>query len=288
MSGPLSSPVVAIYQMLGAADASWHVDIGRPEADGWIAGADMRNARSGPLNELLRRIGERLGTEDRKTIAALFALRLGWASRMAIAPYLRHRVVPDISLDNVAFKFKPSTFLERSAIYEPRGTLLAGDAVAGDPGAEHAAIATVPDDSALLGELRRALTEQAGPIVEGLYEWSGFARRGTWGMLTSAWAAQFIAMCDNRNDQRAMQPTIEAFFAGSDDVSVMQPRLHTVVLGEVVQLFQRRASCCRWYLLPQGGLCASCPLVPQDERVRRNLAWMTEERERVTSPGGHK
>jgi len=54
----------------------------------------------------------------------------------------------------------------------------------------------------------------------------------------------------------------------------MQPRMHPVTCGEVTHLYQRRASCCRYYLLPQGDLCASCPLVSHDERVARNLQWM--------------
>ena len=37
-------------------------------------------------------------------------------------------------------------------------------------------------------------------------EWSGFAKRGTWGMLTSSWAAQFTGLCEDPNDQRSVQP----------------------------------------------------------------------------------
>jgi len=54
--------------------------------------------------------------QDRRTIAASFALRYGWASAMAIAPYLRFYCVLDVSLENVSFKFRESTFLERAAI----------------------------------------------------------------------------------------------------------------------------------------------------------------------------
>ena len=41
--------------------------------------------------------------------------------------------------------------------------------------------------------------------------------------------------------------------------------------------YQRRASCCRYYLLPQGSLCASCPLVSDEERLAKNLDWMREQ-----------
>jgi hypothetical protein len=52
----------------------------------------------------------------------------------------------------------------------------------------------------------------------------------------------------------------------------------SATLGEVTHLYQRRASCCRYYLLPRGSLCACCPLVSQKERERRNLEWMKKRR----------
>lgn len=237
--------------------AAWAVEIGRPEGPGWIAGDHLRDARRGPFNELLLRIGERARTRDRRTIAASFALRFGWSSAMAIAPYVRDRFVPDIGLDNVSFKFTASTSFERAAIHVLRG-------VAPDGGDEHA----------LLRTLRRALTSQAEPIVDALFAWSGFAKRGTWGMLTSSWASQFTDLAADPNDQRDIQPLIESLFAGDDVVAAMQPRMQAVTCGSSTHLYQRRASCCRYYLLPAGELCASCPLVSDQERLARNRAWM--------------
>lgn len=279
----MTSPVVEIYDALRALNASWAVEVGEPVTAGWLSGTDLRNARTGPFNLLLTAIGARAKTSDKRTIAASFALRYGWASAMAIAPYLRFRCVPDISLDNISLKFKESTFFERTAIHEPRGTM-----VSGDPRAGHPAIHVVPDDRALIRTLRNALTAQATPVVQALYDWSGFAPRGTWGMLTSSWAAQFTGLCENRNDHRAIWPTLREFFAGDDVVSLMQPLMHDVHYQDIVHLYQRRASCCRYYLLPQGDLCASCPLVSHDERVARNQQRMKEQIERAGRPaGGH-
>jgi hypothetical protein len=50
-------------------------------------------------------------------------------------------------------------------------------------------------------------------------------------------------------------PAIESFFSGDDDIAKMQPKMHPVTLGDVTHLYQRRASCCRYYLLPAGSLC---------------------------------
>jgi hypothetical protein len=282
VSEPAASPIVQACEALRALSPGWHVGAARPGEPGWVTGTDLRTASSGPFHELLRRIGERSQTQDRRTIAALFALRFGWASAMAIAPYLRHGCVPDIALENVSFQFKPSTFLERTAIHEARGYLAAGD-----PRATHPSIATVPDAAALVAELRRALVAQATPVVEALLDWSGFARKGTWGQLTSSWASHVTTLCEDRRDHRGVRPLLDGLFAGDDDVARMRPRFHEVRYRDAVHLFQRRASCCRYYLVPNGELCASCPLVSQADRLARNEAWMKTQLDREKPGPGH-
>lgn len=274
MSTDLRSPIVDIYAGLRAFAASWSVDIGRPSAKGWIAGSELRVASAGPFSDLLRRIGGSAGTADRRTIAASFALRYGWSSAMAIAPFLKYGCVPDVSLENISLKFHETGFFERTAIHEARGVM-----VADDPRADHPAITVVADSYQLLRSLRSALTGQAIPVVEALYDWSGFARRGTWGMLTSSWAAHVTNLIGDGRDQRPALPILESFFAGDDLVAKMQPKLHALTCLGVTHLYQRRASCCRIYLLPQMELCASCPLVSQEDRLARNLEWMKTQLE---------
>jgi ferric iron reductase protein FhuF len=274
LSTDLRSPVVEIYVALRAFNASWSVEVGRPSGMGWIAGDDLRAASKGPFNDLLRRIGESAGTADRRTIAASFALRYGWSSAMAIAPFLKYSCVPDVSLENISLKFHETGFFERTAIHQARGVM-----VANDPRANHPAITVVADRYQLLRSLRSALMTQAIPVVEALYDWSGFARRGTWGMLTSSWAAHVINLIEDGRDQRQALPVLHAFFAGDDLVATMQPKLHALTHLGVTHLYQRRASCCRIYLLPQMELCASCPLVSHEERLARNLEWMKTQLE---------
>jgi ferric iron reductase protein FhuF len=121
------------------------------------------------------------------------------------------------------------------------------------------------------------LEAQASPVGDAVYNWSGFGRKGIWGMITSSWASLFVHVYDRLGSQADALPVIQSFFQGSDDVARMQPRLHPVTLDNITHLYQRRASCCRYYLLPQGSLCASCPLVSQEERVARNLEWMKKQ-----------
>lgn len=277
-----ASPIALVYESLRAENAAWNVSIEHPSGPGWISGEEMKDAHTGPFNELLERIGERSGTTDKLTIAASFSLRFGWASAMAIAPYLRFQCVPDISLDNVSFKFGAATFFERTAMYEPRGVV-----VESDRRSKHPSILSVADAPALTNALRDALTEQSAPVVDALYRWSGFAHRGTWGMLTSSWASQFTTYCENPHDQRNVAPQLDALFAGNDIVAEMRPVMRAVSYEGHIHLYQRRASCCRFYLLPTGNLCASCPLVSDEERIQRNIEWMKTQHERALRPRGH-
>ena len=283
-SGAHASPIARVFDALRSLNASWAVAIGVPEPQpGWIVGAELADATGGPLNALLMQMGTRLKTTDRRTIAALYAVRFGWASAMAIAPCVKYHCVPDISLHNVSLKFKASTFFERTAIHEPRGVVLEGD-----PDSGHPSVRTVADRSALLQCLREQLTAQAYPVVEALYGWSGFARLGTWGMLTSSWASHLTTLSATGPDQTSVLPLLREFFDGEDVVARMQPRVHTVSYLGATHVYQRRSSCCRFYLVPEGELCASCPLVPHEERLERNLAWMKRQLDGTATPVGHK
>jgi ferric iron reductase protein FhuF len=261
----------AVFAALEGVDPKWRVEIGLPEAvDGWIRGDDFRDAARGPFHALLARMAARAKTADRMTLAASFALRFGWAGAIAIAPYLMHRCVPHVSLDNISIKFRETTLFERTALHVPHGWRDSSDATSGG--------------APLLQLLRDELQSQAEPVVRALYDWSGFSVKGSWGMITSSWASQFISVCERLGGQALAAPIMEAFFAGTDDVARMQPRTHPVSMQGITHLYQRRASCCRYYLLPQGDLCASCPLVSHEERLSRNTEFMARQLARAPAP----
>ena len=267
------SPVEKVIDALQRINPKWRVEIGIPsDSPGWISGTDFAQANAGPFHALLMRIGERFHTNDRKTIAASFALRFGWSASVAIAPYLLHGCVPDAGLDNISLKFREDTLFEQTAIHCPRGTLLRSSVES-----PHPLIHSVNNPEELLSSLRRQLYEQARPVVDALHEWSGFSKKGTWGQITSSWASQFTSVYDHFGDQSRALGIVRLFFEGDDEVFQMRPKLHPVTLGKTTHLYQRRASCCRYYLLPRGSLCPSCPLVSQDERLGKNLDWMRKQ-----------
>ena len=263
------SPLLAIYDDLRAFRPKWHVEMGTPHGTGWIAGTDFLSATTGPFHELLSRIGERARTSDRKTIAAAFALRYGWSAGVAIAPYLTHQCVPNIALDNVSLKFTESTLFERVSLHRPEGVMLQQEGAT-----SHPSVQLLSSQTDLLACLRERLVQQAAPIVEALYRWSSFSPKGMWGMITSSWGAQFIHIMGEIATQERGLPLVQQLFAGTDIVAQTQPCFYPVTYQHVMHVYHRRATCCRYYLLPQGGYCASCPLIPQEESVRRNIEWM--------------
>jgi len=263
------SPIVGIYQELRVLQPAWHVEMGQPHGPGWLMGTELRMAGTGPFNILLSHIGDRLHTVDRRTIAAAFALRYGWSAGMAIAPYLLGDCVPTITLDNVSFKFGANTLFERVALHHPTGVMLHPGG-----GTPHPLIQWLPSHQDLVRWLRQSLVHQAQPIVDTLYAWSRFARKGLWGMITSSWGAQFMQICEALDAQPSGVQYVVPFFAGTDVVAQMQPSFYPVMYHQVTHLYHRRAACCRYYLLPQGSYCASCPLLSQEERIQRNQTWM--------------
>jgi ferric iron reductase protein FhuF len=260
MPFPLALQSIAhVYEDLRVWQPSWTVELSRPSGAGWIEGVAFRDASAGDFHDLLIHIGERQRSPDRKTIAASFALRYGWSAGAAIAPYITHRAVPDLALENVSLKFSPSTFFERTALHDPRGVV---------------GVASEGYTPALNARLREALVGQAEEVVRSLHDWSGFSVRGIWGQITSSWASQFINVCACLSQQSDALPLMAPFFDGDDIVAAMRPRVDPVTHRGVTHVYQRRASCCRYYLIPGGTLCASCPLVSDEERRRRNIEYM--------------
>jgi FhuF 2Fe-2S C-terminal domain len=263
------SPLIAIYLALRAIHPKWDVEIGQPHGPGWLPGTALTTANEGPFQALLARIGERLQTADRRTIAASFALRYGWSAGVAMAPYILYHCVPTIALNNVSFKFHENTAFEQVALHHPEGVMLLDNGVA-----PHPSMRWLSSPPALLAWLRRSLVQQAQVIVDALYAWSHFAVRGIWGMITSAWSSLCIHIFGEIGQPTHALSWLREFFHGDDVTAQMQPQLYSLTSQHITRVYQCGASCCRYYLVRQGQYCASCPLISDDERLRRQRAHM--------------
>ena len=264
-----TSPIVSILQALRARQPKWSVDIGQPRGPGWIPGTALVTATEGPFQELLGRIGDGLQTSDRRTIAASFALRYGWSSGVAFAPYILYACVPTITLGNVSFRFNDQGSFERAALHHPVGVMLFQEGTA-----PHPSIEWLSDPQALFAWLRTSLVEQAQPVVDALAAWSQFSVRGIWGMITSAWGSLCVHIFGEIGEQTQGLPWVRHFFAGTDVIAQMQPQFYPVTYQHVTHVYHRGASCCRYYRLRPGHYCASCPLISDEERLQRQRTWM--------------
>jgi hypothetical protein len=264
-----TSPIISIYRELRRVHPTWHVEIGEPYGTGWIRGTDLQTALQGPLATLLARAGESLRTSDRRTIAASFIMCYSWSCGIAIAPYVYRHCVPNITLDNISFKFHENAFFQMAALHRPEGAMLQQDGL--EP---HPSIQWLSSPQELMSRLRDGLMQQAEPVVAALYNWSHFSIRGMWGLVTSSWGGQFFNILGALDGQERGLGHVRQFFQGNDIVAQMQPDFYPVTYCNVTHIYHRRASCCRFYKIPQGQLCASCPIVPQEERLQRNRAYM--------------
>jgi FhuF 2Fe-2S C-terminal domain len=274
------SPIVRIYRELRTHHPNWYVEYGTHDEPGWIAGPELLNPSSGHFHALLTRIGERLKTGDRKIIAASFALRFGWSAGAAIAPFVLYRCIPDIGLENVSLKFSDGTFFERLSMHQARGVMHRRDGVethpsvkiiSGPEAADHESVLYNPE---LLSLMRNTLTDHARPVVEALYAWSGFSKRALWGQIASSWGGQFTAIFAHLKRHADGLKYARAFFDSPGYLGGMQPLFYPVYHSGLVRIYHRRASCCLYYKLPNTAYCASCPLVSQSERMRRNKEWI--------------
>jgi hypothetical protein len=264
-----TSPITAIYRALQKVQPNWQVAIGEPRGSGWIRGTELRTATQGPLAALLTRAGASLQTSDRRTIAASFIMCYSWSCGIAIAPYLFGQCVPNIALDNVSFKFHDNSFFQMAAVHRPEGVMLYRDGCT-----PHQSVQWLSDPQALMNKLREELMRQAEPVVAALYDWSHFSLRGLWGLITSSWGGQFFNIFGALGGQEHGLAHVRQFFQGNDIVAKMQPDFYPVTFRQVTHIYHRRASCCRFYRIPQGQLCASCPIISHVERLQRNRVYM--------------
>jgi hypothetical protein len=121
----------------------------------------------------------------------------------------------------------------------------------------HPLVQPLPNPDALLRWLRQSLVQQAQPIVEILQAWSCFSPKGLWGMITSSWGGQFMQLCGEIGTQQQGWQDAIRFFAGEDIVAQMQPHFYPVTYNNVTHVYHWRATCCRYYLLPERHYCVS-------------------------------
>ena len=204
------SSLTAIYRDVGKLNQEWQAEFGLQQGDGWIPGAAIVQPDHPPFSRLLERIGEVVGSTDRRVVAVAFVVRMAWSAGAAIAPYMMRQCVPDIRLSNVSLRFSDNCLFRKLSIHRPRAVMLplhnrARDGIefleyarsafeSADQLVALDAPSRISPDSRLRGALRRVLLGQSIPVLRSLHRWSNSSKRTLWEQFTVSWSIQFIAV----------------------------------------------------------------------------------------------
>jgi hypothetical protein len=249
------------------------------DRNGWLTTEHLADPDHGPAADLFKRFEAAGFGPNRRASAASLLLRYGWSSGFAIAAYLARRRVPQRM--SVAFKFSEWTLLEAIWIRDAAFLGLADDPWAGD-----ARLETAASVAALRAALLQTLVAETEPLVARMHAWSRFSRHALWSMVVSSWAGQFTAVGESLGEADHALAEARAVLAMNPEIARAAPELYEVSDGHSNKVCQNRAACCLYFKSPRRHFCASCPIIPQTERLQRNLEWVqAQTRERLAAAG---
>ncbi len=245
------------FATLESIQPRWSVEVGQPGSAGWVHGDSLRDAESSEFNLLLQTIAADLNTERRKVIAACFALRFGWLSGISFGPFLINGTVADVRLCNLSLKFSESALFEKAALHRLH-VFEEGESW-----------------QSPIHQLQVALITQAQPVVDALQRWSRFPRQAIWAQIASSWCAQCAQLLQTLGRSDETMTLLNQFFKESSLPTKSLPRIYPVTFKGHRRYYHESASCCLYYKVSED-YCASCPLIDEDERLRKNKECLQE------------
>ncbi|MCJ1680128.1 (2Fe-2S)-binding protein [Streptomyces sp. APSN-46.1] len=237
-----------------------------PRGAGWV-GADELAAGGAALDAFLdwddAQVLRDYGLQARPDVVASFGLhRYAWpACLLFTVPWFLSRRVPRLPAAQVAFH----RTLGRMAVHVEGFACLPDDPAAALPGAR-----VVPDEEALREEVRAAVAQHLGPVLEGFGPRMRRGRRALWGMVTdevveSLWYAGRLL----GEEHRAMAE-LEALLPGSTAPYTGGAGFRTLAGPNGEELPTRdRASCCLFYTIRPEDTCVTCPRTCDADRLTR-------------------
>ncbi|MFJ5636420.1 (2Fe-2S)-binding protein [Streptomyces goshikiensis] len=237
-----------------------------PRGAGWV-GAEELAAGGAALDAFLAwdeaQVLRDYDRPARPDVVAGFGLhRYAWPACLLITiPWFLLRRVPRLPAAQVAFH----RTLGRMSVRVETFACLPDDPAAALPGAR-----VVPDEEALREEVRAAVAEHLGAVVEGFGPRMRRGRRALWGMLTdevveSLWYVGHLL----GEEQRAMAE-LEALLPGSTAPYTGGAGFRTLTGPEGEALPTRdRAGCCLFYTIRPEDTCVTCPRTCDTDRVAR-------------------
>ncbi len=236
----------------------------------WFDAETLASPQGDALTRLLHAFNRQGIAPNRKAASASLLLRLGWAGGFAIGAYLICRRVPTVR--DYAVSFSPTMLLQSIWIREALFVGMRDDRLAG--GTEW--VETI-GESDLRTRLLQSLVVFTEPVVTTQHAWSGFSRHALWAMVTSSWAEQFVNIARQIGDEPRGVREARAIFELVPELNRAAPRLYAVHGGHIARTCQRRSACCLYFKSSTRYFCASCPIIPESERLERNRAWVEKQ-----------
>ncbi|MFE2170864.1 (2Fe-2S)-binding protein [Streptomyces sp. NPDC059447] len=273
---PTGSPVADAYARLTEAYAGLRVTElspldPTPDGAGWV-GADELAAGGAALDAFLAwdeaQIARDHGRQARPDVVAGFGLhRYAWPACLLITlPWFLHRRVPRLPADRVAFHRTDARMAVRVGTF----ACLPDDPAAGLPGAR-----VVPDEEALRAEVRAAVAEHLGPLLEGFGPRMRRGRRALWGLVTDevVEGLWYVASLLGPGEERRAMAELEALLPGGTDPYTGGAGFRTLSGPAGEELPTRdRVGCCFFYTIRPDDTCVTCPRTRDTDRVARLAA----------------
>ncbi|MGW7051669.1 (2Fe-2S)-binding protein [Streptomyces sp. NPDC054887] len=266
-----ASPVAASYDRLTEVFAGLRVTEladgeQAPRGGGWVGAAELA-AGGAALDAFLAwdnaQVLRDYGQQARPDVVASFGLhRYAWpACLLVTVPWFLHRRVPRVPVEDVAFQ----RTLGRMTVRVREFACLPGDPAAALPGAR-----VVPDAEALRGEVRDAVAQHLGPVLDGFGPRMRRGKRALWGMATDEIVEGLWYIAHLLGEERRAMRELEELLPGTTKpyAGTAGFRDLTGPNGEALPT-RDRASCCLFYTLRPEDTCVTCPRTCDAERVRK-------------------
>ncbi|MEV8016983.1 (2Fe-2S)-binding protein [Streptomyces sp. NPDC086554] len=251
-------PGLRVTELGGAEEA--------PQGDGWVTaarlaedGADLDAFLAWDETQVMKDYGQ----AGRPDVIASFGLhRYAWPATLLITiPWFLHRRVPRYPVQNVAFQ----RTLGRMAVRDAGFACLPGDPAATLPGAR-----VVPDEEALRAEVRAAVAEHLGPLLDAFGPRMRRRSRALWSVATDEIVEGLWYIAHLLGEEQRATAELELLLPGATKpyVGTAGFRELTGPNGESLPT-RDRASCCMFYTLRPEDTCVTCPRTCDTERVAR-------------------
>jgi FhuF-like iron-sulfur protein len=237
-----------------------------PSGAGWVGAAEL--AGGGPaLDAFLAWDNAQVlrdhGQQARPDVIASFGLhRYAWPACLLITvPWFLHRRVVRAPVEDVAFHRARG----RMAVRVTEFACLPDDPAAQLPGAR-----VVPDEEALRAEVRAAVAEHIGPVLDGFGPRMRRGKRALWGMATDEIVEGLWCVAHLLGEEQRAVVELEQLLPGTT-----KPYVGTAGFRELAgpggePLPTRdRASCCLFYTLRPDDTCVTCPRTCDADRVSK-------------------